>query len=78
MTMYIYCPYELSAALLAALQTEGGGSGKSARQRSQPAAGLGAEINPFVGRKVKRYWPRDGGWFDGIISDYNAATGEHW
>ena len=35
------------------------------------------EIDEYVGRKVQRYWPSDGGWVPGAISDYNAVTGEH-
>jgi hypothetical protein len=41
-------------------------------------AGQPLRLDPFIGRRLKRYWPHDGGWFDGVITDFNAATGEHW
>jgi hypothetical protein len=34
-------------------------------------------INEFIGRRVKLYWPEEGGWFEAIISDFNAASEEH-
>jgi hypothetical protein len=34
-------------------------------------------INEFIGRRVKLYWPEEGGWFEAIISDYNAGNDEH-
>jgi hypothetical protein len=40
-------------------------------------SGGGAKIDEYVGRKVERFWPQDGGWVSGAISDFNAVTGEH-
>jgi hypothetical protein len=34
-------------------------------------------INEHVGERLKMFWPEEGGWFDAIISDYNANTDEH-
>jgi len=34
-------------------------------------------IDDFIGKTVQRYWPDDGGWVQGAISDFNAANGEH-
>ncbi len=43
-----------------------------------PAGGPGAiVINEYIGRRVKLYWPEEGGWFEAIISDYNAVSKEH-
>ena len=41
------------------------------------AAGGIPVINEHVGERLKMYWPEEGGWFDAIISDYNATTDEH-
>ena len=48
-----------------------------AQAAGAPVGGVG-EINPLIGRKVERNWPAQGGWFEGVISDYRAETGEHW
>eukprot|EP00212_Chloropicon_laureae_P003337 CAMPEP_0197486886 /NCGR_PEP_ID=MMETSP1311-20131121/1861_1 /TAXON_ID=464262 /ORGANISM="Genus nov. species nov., Strain RCC856" /LENGTH=234 /DNA_ID=CAMNT_0043030225 /DNA_START=102 /DNA_END=806 /DNA_ORIENTATION=+ len=65
----------------------GGGYGSSEKQtkkrksvdkaskKQQPAGA--PQIDQYVGRKVQRYWPEDGGWVSGAISDFNAITGEH-
>lgn len=37
----------------------------------------GGAVDPLVGRKVMRHWPREGGWFQGLITDYSPATGMH-
>lgn len=36
-----------------------------------------SEINELIGYKVRRYWPENGGWFDGAITDYNPIKREH-
>ena len=41
------------------------------------AAGGIPVINEHVGERLKMFWPEEGGWFDAIISDYNATTDEH-
>lgn len=30
-----------------------------------------------VGRRLQRFWPNEGGWWDASVSEYNAGTGEH-
>jgi len=37
----------------------------------------GVAIDEYIGRRVERFWDEDGGWFPGIVSDYNAADGTH-
>eukprot|EP00887_Chlorella_sp_A99_P000334 scaffold13.g334.t1 len=71
------------------VKQEGGGAPAGAAGARRPAVwqraptppGGGAppaqDINPLIGRKVERNWPAQGGWFEGVISDYRTATGEH-
>ena len=42
-----------------------------------PGTGGVPVINEHVGERLKMFWPEEGGWFDAIISDYNAVTDEH-
>lgn len=35
-------------------------------------------INPLVGRKVETWYPDHGGWYPGIITDYNLENDKHW
>ena len=35
-------------------------------------------INPLVGRKVETWYPDHGGWYPGIITDYNITNDKHW
>ena len=30
-----------------------------------------------LGRRVQRFWPEEGGWFDAIITDYRPTANEH-
>lgn len=30
-----------------------------------------------MGCNVQRYWPNDGGWCQGVVTDYNMENGEH-
>lgn len=56
----------------------GGGKGAAA---ASAAAALGSEqllINPLVGRKVETWYPDHGGWYPGIITDYNITNDKHW
>jgi hypothetical protein len=39
---------------------------------------LEAGPEAMILRKVKRNWPNQGGWFDGVITDFNVATNEYW
>ena len=34
-------------------------------------------VNELICKKVKRFWPSEGGWFDCIITDYNTETKQH-
>ncbi|KAK9814796.1 hypothetical protein WJX72_011607 [[Myrmecia] bisecta] len=40
-------------------------------------ADVALKIDELVGRRVKRFWSDYGGWYDGIISDYDGLKGEH-
>lgn len=60
-----------------------GPSGQGQAQQAPPPAQprqqhSALEVHPLVGRRVLRYWPQDGGWFEGLVSDYRPSTGEHW
>ena len=58
----------------------GGGKGAAAAAATA-AAPLGIEqllINPLVGRKVETWYPDHGGWYPGIITDYNITNDKHW
>jgi len=35
------------------------------------------KIDEYIGRKVKRWWPDDGGWVEGVVTDYHEDTGNH-
>jgi len=54
--------------------------GRRRRRRGRARGGPGAplQLDPLVGYKVQRFWPQHGGWFEGIISDFNLSTNEHW
>ncbi|KAK9830923.1 hypothetical protein WJX81_005699 [Elliptochloris bilobata] len=54
-------------------------AGLNGGQRGGPGGPSAAplQLDPLVGYKVQRYWPQNGGWFEGIISDYNLITNEH-
>jgi len=34
-------------------------------------------VNELICRRVQRFWPDEGGWFDAIITDYRPTTNEH-
>jgi len=42
-----------------------------------PAALAQMGVNEYICKKVKRFWPSEGGWFDCIITDYNPQTKLH-
>lgn len=50
----------------------------SAGQPSHPAVEEGEDEGfGLMGRAVSRFWPRDGGWFEGVITDYVPEKGLH-
>ena len=47
--------------------------------RAGGAGGDGALVlDPNIGRRVSVMYPSHGGWYGGIITDYNGLTKEHW
>lgn len=34
-------------------------------------------IDRFIGRKVKRWWPREGGWYVGVVTAHDKAQAKH-
>ena len=38
---------------------------------------LDQPLDGLLGRRAKRYWPEEGGWFDAVITNFNPKTGEH-
>ena len=48
---------------------------KRAKDYARAVGGYGR--NEYICKKVKRFWPSEGGWFDCIITDYNAETKQH-
>ena len=34
-------------------------------------------VNELICRRVQRFWPDEGGWFDAIVTDYRPVTNEH-
>ncbi len=36
--------------------------------------GLGRRL---TGKKVMRFWPDNGGWWEAEVHNYNASTGQH-
>jgi len=56
----------------------GGPAGKKRKSEGGKSRKSGPlVVDEYIGRKVERWWPDDGGWVSGAISDYNAVTGEH-
>ncbi len=51
-----------------------------AAQAGPPAGASYLEGGPeaMLLRKVKRNWPDQGGWFEGVITDFNPASNEYW
>ena len=33
-------------------------------------------MNELICRRVQRFWPDEGGWFDAIVTDYRPTTNE--
>jgi hypothetical protein len=49
---------------------------------TQAAAPAGVQfieqpVDGLLGRRIKRYWPEEGGWFEAVITNYNPENGEH-
>ena len=42
-----------------------------------PAQLAAMGVNEYICKRVKRFWPSEGGWFDCIITDYNTETKQH-
>ena len=39
--------------------------------------GVPMVVNELICRRVQRFWPDEGGWFDAIVTDYRPTTNEH-
>ena len=39
--------------------------------------GVPMVVNELICRRVQRFWPDEGGWFDAIVTDYRPVTNEH-
>ena len=48
---------------------------KAAQAKGPAAAPI--VVNELICRRVQRFWPDEGGWFDAIITDYRPTTNEH-
>lgn len=35
-------------------------------------------VPEYIGRKVKRFWAKEGGWYDGVITDFKQNNGQYW
>lgn len=49
---------------------------KSAAKAKGPG-GAPLVVNELICRRVQRFWPDEGGWFDAIVTDYRPTTNEH-
>lgn len=47
------------------------------RQLTEDEIAQGCKLDPFIGMRVRRLWPEDGGWFEGVVTDYSAANRQH-
>ena len=52
-------------------KTPGGGS------KQTGAGGVPLAVNELICKRVQRFWPDKGGWFDAIVTDYRPVTNEH-
>ena len=34
-------------------------------------------VDGLLGRRLKRYWPEEGGWFEAVITNFDPVKGEH-
>jgi len=70
-------------------QKEGGGKGKSHKKRKtdskssqqqapDPLQNLGWPAGRgWLGQKVSRFWPDEGGWFEAVVTDHKIEQGGH-
>jgi len=47
------------------------------KQQRFATGGTSTMVDNLICRKVQRFWPEEGGWFDAIITDYRPTTQEH-
>ncbi|DBB17059.1 hypothetical protein WJX82_011497 [Trebouxia sp. C0006] len=47
------------------------------RQLTEDEIAQGCKLDPYIGMRVKRLWPEDGGWFEGVVTDYSAVNKQH-
>ena len=50
---------------------------KSAAKTAKGPGGAPLVVNELICRRVQRFWPDEGGWFDAIVTDYRPTTNEH-
>ena len=61
------------------------GSAKQKTPKAKPVAfkeakgpgGVPLIVNELICKRVQRFWPDEGGWFDAIVTDYRPVTNEH-
>ncbi|KAL3134030.1 hypothetical protein ABBQ32_008464 [Trebouxia sp. C0010 RCD-2024] len=47
------------------------------RQLTEDEIAQGCKLDPCIGMRVQRLWPEDGGWFEGVVTDYSALDSTH-
>lgn len=47
------------------------------RQLTEDEIAQGCKLDPYIGMRVKRLWPEDGGWFEAVVTDYSAVNKQH-
>jgi len=65
-------------------QRTGSGTGRKkgdlSRSKNPGLMGLmppSQNVNDMIAKRVRRWWPEEGGWFEALITDYRPHTGEH-
>ena len=60
------------------------GEDREGKIKAKPPAAFQAKgpgvplvVNEPISRRVQRFWPDEGGWFDAIVTDYRPVTNEH-
>jgi len=48
-----------------------------AASQAKGPGGVPLVVNELICRRVQRFWPDEGGWFDAIVTDYRPVTNEH-
>lgn len=36
------------------------------------------QLDALLGQRVRVWWPEHGGWWDGVVTDFSYASGQHW